>query len=365
MILKTFSIAILLSICLFPISAVAQSKHAHPSADIASELSTLSVHAGDHATVAVIVTVHDGLHAQSHTPVDEFAIKFELSGDENPKVKFGDVQFPAAKELVLPELGKLSVYQGKTVFLLPVTIASDAKPGPLKISGQVTYQACNDVSCFGPENPVFSINTQVVPAEQAVTKNPAFPEVPVIQDPTTKPATQPAAKPAAVTPTPGGGNTTFGIDLDKSSWPLAFAAAFVIGIIFNLMPCVLPVLPLKIMGFYEVSQHNRGKSVALGAVFSAGLIASFAVLAALVVGSTKLQWGELFEHTWFTATISLVLVAMAISTFGFFTINVPNSLYSFTPRHDTYVGNFLFGILTAGFPHLAPLECSLVCSPGH
>ena len=84
------------------------------------------------------------------------------------------------------------------------------------------------------------------------------------------------------------------------------------------------------MGFYEVSQHDRKKSVLLGAVFSLGLIASFGVLAALVVGSTQLQWGALFEHAWFTATISIVLVVMAISTFGFFTVNVPTALYSFT-----------------------------------
>ncbi len=137
------------------------------------------------------------------------------------------------------------------------------------------------------------------------------------------------------------------MDLEKSAWPVAFSAAFVIGIIFNLMPCVLPVLPLKIMGFYEVSQHDRGKSIMLGAVFSAGLISSFAVLAALVVGSSQLHWGALFDHAWFTATICIVLVLMAISTFGFFTVNVPTALYSFTPRHDTYLGNFLFGVLTA------------------
>ena len=49
------------------------------------------------------------------------------------------------------------------------------------------------------------------------------------------------------------------------------------------MPCVLPVVPLKAMGFYEVSQHNRAKSLALGLVFSLGLVASFAVLGLLVV----------------------------------------------------------------------------------
>ena len=110
---------------------------------------------------------------------------------------------------------------------------------------------------------------------------------------------------------------------------------------------MLPVLPLKAIGFYEVSQHNRAKSVALGAVFSIGLIAAFATLSILVVVLEWLKWGELFQKTWFLAAIITVLVAMALSTFGLFSVNVPASMYSFTPRHDTYVGNFLFGILTA------------------
>jgi thiol:disulfide interchange protein DsbD len=126
-----------------------------------------------------------------------------------------------------------------------------------------------------------------------------------------------------------------------------FLIAFLVGIVFNVMPCVLPVVPLKAVGFYEVSQHNRAKSVALGAVFSLGLIAAFATLSIFVVVLRSLQWGELFQMMWFRVTIITVLVVMAVSTFGFFTVNVPTAMYRFTPRHDTYVGNFLFGILTA------------------
>ena len=55
------------------------------------------------------------------------------------------------------------------------------------------------------------------------------------------------------------------------------------------------------------------------------------MLAGLIYGSHHLQWGELFKHTWFTICISGVLLVMAISTFGFFTVKVPDALYSVTP----------------------------------
>jgi thiol:disulfide interchange protein DsbD len=101
------------------------------------------------------------------------------------------------------------------------------------------------------------------------------------------------------------------------------------------------------MGFYEVSQHNRGKCVALGAVFSAGLVFVFAVLAVLIFGLHKLDWGGLFQQTWFTAIITIVLLAMAAGTFGLFDLALPSGVYNLSPRHDTYTGNFLFGMLTA------------------
>jgi thiol:disulfide interchange protein DsbD len=314
-----YAVRFLLAAILLAFAPMARGQLSHSSADVSAEINPLTVHAGDSGTVAVVVNVHPGLHAQSHTPVDDYAIKFEVTPGKSDAVDWGEVKYPAGLEKTFPNLGKLNVYEGKTVIELPLKIKPGMKPGPLTLAGTVHFQACNEETCFPPEDVKFSVQTTVVPAASTTAANNDFPQVT-----------------AAASSTP------------VSDSALAeFAGAFLIGIIFNLMPCVLPVLPLKIMGFYEASKHDRRKSILLGAVFSAGLIASFAVLACLVVGSTKLQWGGLFQHTWFTITISSVLVVMAIGTFGFFSVNVPTALYSFTPRHDTYVGNFLFGILTA------------------
>ena len=75
---------------------------------------------------------------------------------------------------------------------------------------------------------------------------------------------------------------------DSRGWRFA-PWAFLIGIIFNVMPCVLPVVPLKAIGFYEVSQHNRALSLAFGAIFSVGLIATFAALGLCVVVLKRLE----------------------------------------------------------------------------
>jgi thiol:disulfide interchange protein DsbD len=137
------------------------------------------------------------------------------------------------------------------------------------------------------------------------------------------------------------------IDLARAGVWAVLPLFFLAGIIFNIVPCVLPVLPLKAMGFYEVAQNNRAKCLALGVAFSLGIAMTFAVLAVLVLVLRVLNWGELFSQWWFAAGVGLVLVVMALYQFGIFDFVLPQSVYSVTPRHDTYAGNLLFGILTA------------------
>jgi thiol:disulfide interchange protein DsbD len=336
-------------VAMLGVARPANAQFGQKSATISAAADMTALHAGDKAIVAVTVVIKDGLHAQSHTPSDETAIPFVLTPDNNAAVNFGDIQYPKGQIVTFPALGTLSVYRGEVVVRIPVTVNADTKPGSVLIAGKVHYQACNDSACFQPETQKFSVTVTVVSADQPVATNPAFAATSGTSTTASPPATQATTQPASIANNWAGRHrkSFLGIDLENVGAPAAFAAAFLIGIIFNAMPCVLPVLPLKIMGFYEVSQHDRKKSILLGTVFSVGLIASFGVLAVLVVGLRTLNWGGLFEHAWFNATISIVLVAMAISTFGFFTVNVPNALYSFTPRHDTYVGNFLFGVLTA------------------
>ena len=317
--------------------------HAQPKsrAKLSTALSTTALQPGKEAAVAILVDVDEGLHAQSHTPLKDNLIAFDVKLDANPAVTIGDPIFPEAELHEYPALGKLSVYTGRVIVYVPVTVKADAPPGPLKLTGRATYQICDDKACFQPERPKFEIDANVAAAGESVQPNEPDLFKHWNERGSASSATQPAVKPTAAPA------TIFGLDLNHDAYLLAFAGAFIVGILFNVMPCVLPVVPLKAVGFYEVSQHNRAKSLALGATFSAGLIASFAVLGLLVVVMRVLNWGELFQQLWFRATIILILLAMAISTFGVFTVNVPTAIYRFAPRHDTYVGNFLFGILTA------------------
>jgi thiol:disulfide interchange protein len=290
------------------------------NAKLSTSLNPAEVQQGQDAEIQIVVDIDEGLHAQSNKPLSDNLIPFEVKLDANDSLTIGEAIFPEPEIHEYPALGKLSVYTGRVTIRVPINVKASMPPGPLKITGRAIYQICNDKMCFQPERPKFTIDANVI--------------VP------TAPLAASRVKPVAT-------GSIFGINLTDDAYLLAFAGAFIVGMIFNVMPCVLPVVPLKAVGFYEVSQHNRAKSLMLGATFSAGLIASFAVLGLLVVALRFLNWGELFQHLWFRGAIIAILLAMAVSTFGVFTVNVPTAIYRWTPRHDTYVGNFLFGILTA------------------
>jgi len=302
---------------------------------------------GHKAMAAVVVEIKDGFHAQSHKPLDENLIKFEVALDENPAVTAGEPIYPPGQIENYPALGKLSVYTGRVVFHIPIEVKADAKPGPIELAGKVTFQACDDKACYPPEHPSFSIKTEIVPADAPVKPNEPelFKGAEAGQSPTE--AAQPVTSAAGGGPGAAPALTVKGAQFDAGSILGYFLSAFLVGIIFNVMPCVLPVLPLKAVGFYEASQHSRAKSLSYGAVFSLGLISTFAVFGILIFVFKAFDWGQLFTKWWFTLFIVVVLLALAASTFGIFTVRLPVAIYNVSPRHDSYFGNFQFGILTA------------------
>ncbi len=130
----------------------------------------------------------------------------------------------------------------------------------------------------------------------------------------------------------------------------AIFAGFVGGLILNIMPCVLPVIGLKILSFVEQSGHNRRKAFMLNVWYSFGLLAVWFMFASLAVGPQHLGWGELFGRAWFTITLTAVVFVMALSFMGVWEVPLPTFLgsgkASELASHEGAVGAFFKGVLT-------------------
>jgi thiol:disulfide interchange protein len=334
------------------------------TANYSAKLNTSALQVGQTAVAAVIVDIKPGLHAQSHAPLSGTGvnyIRFEVKPDANPNVDFLDPIYPSPLIENFAALGPQSVYTGPVIVYLPMRVTTGAMVGDITISGKLTWQACNDHTCFPPSrNQPFEIATRIVPATETVT--PSNLSVFSNFDPRVFAGGSVSAAVSAGTTVDFFGRT---FELGSSNIFLALGIALVVGVLFNLMPCVLPVVPLKAIGFFEVSQHNRATCLMLGAVFSLGVITVFAALAILIVAlraSFHFSWGEQFKYGWFIWAIVAILLVMAVGMFGLFEIALPNAVYNLAPSHESVWGNFVFGILAAilSTPCTAPMFAGLL-----
>jgi len=108
---------------------------------------------------------------------------------------------------------------------------------------------------------------------------------------------------------------------------LALFYGFLGGLILNLMPCVLPVISLKVFGFIRQAGEKPAKIFAHGLAFAGGIFAWFLGLAVVVValksGGTEVTWAFQFQNPWFNVVIGSVVFAFALNLFGVFEVILP------------------------------------------
>ena len=106
---------------------------------------------------------------------------------------------------------------------------------------------------------------------------------------------------------------------------LAVILGFLAGIILNVMPCVLPVLGIKILSFSNTRQGSRKSAVVKSLIFSSGMMSVFLLLASLA-SFAHFSWGQHFQNPWVLAGIITVIVVFGFGMFDLFQINVPSSI---------------------------------------
>lgn len=131
-----------------------------------------------------------------------------------------------------------------------------------------------------------------------------------------------------------------------ASLALAAVFAFVGGLILNLMPCVLPVLSIKILGFASRAEDMRLH----GALYAAGVLASFlgfaALLLALQAAGSEIGWGFQLQSPVFVGLLAALFLVLALNLSGLFEIPflVPDGVAQFQARGKR-LDAFLTGVL--------------------
>jgi len=144
---------------------------------------------------------------------------------------------------------------------------------------------------------------------------------------------------------PVGAKTTSG--LGSIWWAILFS--FIGGIILNLMPCVLPVLSIKIMGFIKQAHDEHTASWKHGVSFTVGVLVSFLALAGLLLilkaGGASLGWGFQLQSPSFIIVVSVFMFLCGLSMLGVYEIGTSMTTVGGKTQGVTgLAGSFVSGI---------------------
>lgn len=141
---------------------------------------------------------------------------------------------------------------------------------------------------------------------------------------------QPGTAPPAAAPSPSsglGGGPSEKHPYSGASLLAMLGLAFLGGLILNVMPCVLPVIALKILGFVQQSRSDPAQARRLGLIYALGVLASFWVLAGTVIvvrqAGGEASWGMQMQNPVFRVVLLSVVILVALNLFGVFEVLLP------------------------------------------
>jgi len=106
----------------------------------------------------------------------------------------------------------------------------------------------------------------------------------------------------------------------------ALLLAFLGGMILNLMPCVFPVLAIKVFSFVKLAHETKSKVLTHSIAYTVGVVGSMLALASVVVGlkvaGTQVGWGFQFQEPLFIVALAAILVLFALNLFGVFEVSL-------------------------------------------
>lgn len=140
------------------------------------------------------------------------------------------------------------------------------------------------------------------------------------------------------------------------------AIAFLGGLILNLMPCVLPVLSIKLLSLVKAREMAatkvRSKFLATAAGIVVSLLALAAILLAIKSGGVAIGWGVQFQQPLFISVMAVIVTLFACNLWGLFEFELPSQISNWAGQqgrdNDRLMGHFLTGV----FVTLLATPCS-------
>ncbi|MHC4275297.1 MAG: cytochrome c biogenesis protein CcdA [Planctomycetota bacterium] len=314
-----------------------------------------AAHPGGSIRAALQVKLPGKYHVQSNKPADEYLIPTILTVTPPEGLTVGEVVYPAPVTFeVLGFDEPLAVFDQTFVIGVAIEVGPDVRPGRYTISSSLGYQACDDKVCLMPTSVELSADLEVVPASAQITTidSPLFEEIEFTGE--TRVDVAPV-RPPPITATPdhdcdvmaelgafdilgtaggylgsddfiefidGAETGTLKRDFFEGKGPLAILVLIIVGgVLLNLTPCVLPLIPINLAIIGAGAQAgSRARGFALGGTYGLAMAAVYGGLGLIVI-LTASTFGVINSTIWFNVAIAVLFVFLALAMFDVIAID--------------------------------------------
>jgi len=268
--------------------------------------------------VGLDLILDDGWHVYWQNPGDSIGLAPKIKWQLPPGIRAGDIQWPYPKRLNLGPITSFG-YEHEILLLVPVSVDANFQSSKdVNLHARLNWVACQEV-CI-PGRAELNLSLPVVTNISGITFN------------------------------------HFKNSFDQTrqhlptSIPFLVACLFALigGLLLNLMPCVLPVLSIKVL--HLVERHpDRKIALSHSLIYALGILVSVWALALLLfilkAAGQFAGWGFQFQSPVFVIIVALILFILALNLFGVFEFSFP-SIGGLSTRQAGYQASFISGVIT-------------------
>ncbi len=290
---------------------------------------------GSQVNLAAVIDIERDWHTNSNQPTFDYLIPTKIAIDLPAGWSEASFDYPRGEMKTFAFADQpISVYEDEVALIASFTVPDSQADGVVPIELKLTYQACDDRSCLPPVTTTQSFDLTIGPGGQPTNQE-------IFQLREAEPSPSSAKKPPI-------------------SLPLILLLGVVGGLILNAMPCVLPVLSLKIFGLVKSAGQGRSQVVVGSLATALGILISFWALALAAIlarsAGAAVGWGVQFQEPTFVVVLTLIVVLFCLNLWGVFEIVLPMKMAQFAdsgPR-EGIAGHLVSGL----FATLMATPCS-------
>ena len=284
--------------------------------------------------------------------------KITFSVPEDSGVRIAGVTLPAGDKKSDPNLGDTEVFHRP--FQAVVHLDRGRVRGQSLLSIEAGYQGCSEKGlCYPPAKKTFELTLAALsaPVRTGPAQAAAPPDLPVAPaSPSTRPGTIAGDSDARAAPVPASPQTEssrVAAIFKTGNFALIVASFFGFGVLLSFTPCVLPMVPI-LSGIIVGQGHKvtRAHAFSLSLSYVFGMAITYA-LAGVAAGLSGTLLSNALQNAWVLGAFAVVFVALALSMFGFYELQLPSSVQTKLSETSNRIkggrswGVFVMGVLSA------------------